>query len=311
MVIVWLVPAAGAPCTYSVAASVVVTDAFVANNLGASIFAYVNFAAVPDVEVLPSVISDVLMCNVEPSPGTTVWLPCTVRDVSVPNDVIFVCAATATKPLLSKAAVLPVVSVPAIVVTEAAPRPIVASTSASTSPPINISPFSNPPSWLATWICIFPDSCPPVTTSALTSILPYAWEFWSASSPIKSNSPTRSPCTIAAPLSFFICNLAPWLSAVVFFIITWGSSALADSKVIVSPPTSKSPVIVVTELAPNPIVTSTSLFSLPPVNIKPVPLPPSWFATAKDSFPDSSPLVASCIWLNIWAYCCAVGEPSS
>ena len=35
------------------------------------------------------------------------------------------------------------------------------------------------------------------------------------------------------------------------------------------------PVTVVTELAPKPMVASTSLFSLPPVNIKPLPFPPS------------------------------------
>ena len=78
-----------------------------------------------------------------------------------------------------------------------------------------------------------------------------------------------------------------------------------------SPAKSMLPGIVTTELAPNPTVTSTSLLTLPPVKVKPESRPPSWFATLKANFPDSSPAVASCISANILAYNCVLGVPSS
>ena len=57
------------------AASVVVTDAFVANNLGDSIFTCVYLAAVPDADVLLSVMSLASICNAAPSPGAKLWAP--------------------------------------------------------------------------------------------------------------------------------------------------------------------------------------------------------------------------------------------
>ena len=67
----------------------------------------------------------------------------------VPSPVILDWFATATNPAFVKAAVEPIVSVPAIVVVEAAPAPIVTSTSPLSSafpaivkPAVNVASFS-------------------------------------------------------------------------------------------------------------------------------------------------------------------------
>jgi hypothetical protein len=69
------------------------------------------------------------------------------------------------------AAVEPIVKVPAIVVTEADPLPIVASTSSSTLPSVIKNPTFDSPSCEATEKANLPPSCPLVALATIPSIL--------------------------------------------------------------------------------------------------------------------------------------------
>ena len=79
---------------YTVLAVVVVTDELEAAKVGASNLTCVYNAAVPEADVLLSVIVDVSRCIIAPSPGVTFLSPSKVKPVNVPNDVIPDCAAS-------------------------------------------------------------------------------------------------------------------------------------------------------------------------------------------------------------------------
>ena len=83
LVIVWFEPAVAAALIYKVAASLVVTDELVAAKVGASIFTWVYFAAVPEPEVLVSVTVAVSKCINAPSPGVTFLFPSTINPAEV------------------------------------------------------------------------------------------------------------------------------------------------------------------------------------------------------------------------------------
>ena len=88
---------------------------------------------------------------------------------------------------------------------------------------------------------------------------------WLASSPINWIKPFISFAAPAAPLSFTNCNLAPFASFVVFFMITTGPFALAEVNVTLSLVVDKSPVTAKLPLevtAPQPTVPNPLTFPL-------------------------------------------------
>ena len=101
---------------------------------------------------------------------------------------------------------------------------------------------------------------------------------------INKLSPSKLKSSPSVPIvSILGCAAVVTVPAVV------AVSAFPVKSPVTSPVTSPAilPGTVTTELAPYPIVASISLFSLPPINIKPGPFPPSSFATPSLNCPDS------------------------
>ena len=127
---------------------------------------------------------------------------------------------------------------PEIVVVDADPAPIVASTWPSVAcSPSSIKPAVNcedVPLLSATNNDNLPASS--VSSASDTSATIFANDVcsWAALSPINSIVPISSPSAPAAPLSLIKCNREPFASFVVFLIITNGSSWLAELNVTVS-----------------------------------------------------------------------------
>ena len=127
---------------------------------------------------------------------------------------------------------------PATVVVDAAPAPMVTSTSPSVAcSPSRIKPAVNcelVPLLSATKKDNLPASSVSADSEASAKILANEVCSCAALSPTNSILPMSSPSAAAAPLSLTICKRAPLTSLVVFLMTTSGSLALADANVTVS-----------------------------------------------------------------------------